>query len=184
MISAELEALVLADAVGAIDAGERAELAVLLATLSLDQAAQVKRLYDSVLSIAGEVEQVEPPPHVRERLLASLQEPSRYVLDAEDDWGESGLPGIRAKVLAVDRGRGLVTMLLRAEPGAAYPSHHHTAPEECYVIRGSIEMEGRVLRAGDFVHADVDSDHGEITTTEGTEVLIVGAIADYAPHLA
>lgn len=184
MISAELEALVLADAVGVIDADERAALDTRLAALSSDQAAHVARLYESVLSIAADVEQVEPPPHVRDRLLASLREPTRYVLNAGDDWGESGLPGIRAKVLAVDRGRGLVTMLLRAQPGAAYPSHHHSAPEECYVISGSIEIDGRVLRAGDFVHADADSDHGEITTTEGTEVLIVGAIADYAPHLA
>ena len=40
----------------------------------------------------------------------------------------------------------------------------------------------RVLRAGDFHHADADSDHGEIMTTEGAEVLLVGAIEDYLPH--
>jgi hypothetical protein len=38
-----------------------------------------------------------------------------------------------------------------------------------------------VLRPGDFHHADEDSEHGEITTTEGAEVLIVGAISDYMP---
>ncbi|MBP7777316.1 MAG: hypothetical protein KA371_09330 [Acidobacteria bacterium] len=36
-------------------------------------------------------------------------------------------------------------------------------------------------RAGDFHHADEDSDHGEITTVDGAEVLIVGAIDDYLP---
>jgi hypothetical protein len=41
-----------------------------------------------------------------------------------------------------------------------------------------------VLRAGDFHHADEDSDHGEITTTEGTEVLVVGAVEDYLPGAA
>ncbi len=46
---------------------------------------------------------------------------------------------------------------------------------------GSVVIDGRVLRAGDFHHADEDSHHGEITTTEGAEVLVVGAIEDYLP---
>ena len=41
-----------------------------------------------------------------------------------------------------------------------------------------------MLHAGDFHHADEDSDHGEITTTDGAEVLIVGAIEDYLPAAA
>ena len=91
------------------------------------------------------------------------------------------LPGIRVKILAVDRQRGLMTMLLQAEAGARYPAHHHSAPEECYVIRGSVVIGGRVLKPGDFHHADADSDHGEISTFEGAEVLLVGAIDDYMP---
>ena len=74
--------------------------------------------------------------------------------------------------------------MIRAVPGAVYPSHRHTRPEECFVIRGSVLIDGHVLRAGDFHHADEDSDHGEITTTEGAEVLLVGAIEDYMPLLA
>jgi quercetin dioxygenase-like cupin family protein len=183
MITDDLEALVLADAVGAIDAAEKRDLEARLAALPADDMRTVERLYESVLGLASSVDLVDPPPRVRERLMASLREPTRYVIDAEAEWGESGLPGVRAKVLAVDRARGLVTMLLRAQPGATYPAHHHTAPEECYVISGSIEQGGRVMRAGDFVHADADSDHEAITTSEGAEVLVVGAIADYLPQL-
>ena len=49
------------------------------------------------------------------------------------------------------------------------------------MISGSVVIDGRVLRAGDFHHADEDSHHGEITTSEGAEVLLVGAIDDYLP---
>ena len=42
-------------------------------------------------------------------------------------------------------------------------------------------MDGRILR---FHHADGDSDHGEITTTEGAAVLILGAIDDTLPDYA
>jgi anti-sigma factor ChrR (cupin superfamily) len=75
-------------------------------------------------------------------------------------------------------------MLLRGDPGARYPAHHHSAPEECFVIRGSVTIGGRLLRAGDFHHADGGSDHGDITTTEGAEVLLVGAIDDYLPAVS
>jgi anti-sigma factor ChrR (cupin superfamily) len=93
-------------------------------------------------------------------------------------------PGLRVKVLAVDRPRGLVTMLLRGEPGARYPAHRHSTPEECYVIRGSVTIGGRVLHAGDFHHADGGSEHDEIVTSDGAEVLLVGAIDDYLPGAA
>ena len=81
----------------------------------------------------------------------------------------------------MDKARSLVTLVIRAEPGAVYPSHKHHGPEECFVISGSVVIDGRVLRAGDFHHADDDSEHGEITTIEGADVLLVGAIDDYLP---
>ena len=46
MIPDELEALALADSVGALDADERAELGARLAELSPEEQAQVARLYD------------------------------------------------------------------------------------------------------------------------------------------
>ena len=47
------------------------------------------------------------------------------------------------------------------------------------MISGSVIVEGRVLRAGDFHHAEGDSDHGELRTDEGVEVLLVGSASDY-----
>ncbi len=84
------------------------------------------------------------------------------------------------KILAIDRARDRVTMLIKAEPGARYPAHRHSGPEECYVISGSVNVEGRLLRAGDFHHAEGDSDHAELWTEEGVEVLLVASASDYA----
>jgi anti-sigma factor ChrR (cupin superfamily) len=133
--------------------------------------------------LAGAVDQVDPPPSLRDRVLAAAKAPGRYTIhNSSADWADSGLPGIRTKVLAVDKVHGVVTLLIRAEPGAVYPSHHHSGSEECYVLSGSIVIDGRILRPGDFHHADGESDHGEIMTTEGAEVLLVGAVADYMPR--
>jgi quercetin dioxygenase-like cupin family protein len=182
MIPAELEALVLADSIGALDADERMELQARLDALTPEQRAEVARLYEAAGAMAQSVPQLDPPARVRERVLAAVRTPTRYTVWAADAaWTETGVPGIRARVLAVDRTRSLVTLLVRAEPGAVYPPHKHHGPEECYVISGSVIVDGRVLRAGDFHHADEDSEHGEIATTEGAEVLIVGALEDYLP---
>ena len=182
MIPDDLEVLALADAAGALEPDEQRELQRRIAMLPAAVRREMARLYDATLRLAADAQPEQPSPAVRERLMAALHTPANYTIAAADGlWNESGLPGIRVKILAVDRQRGLVTLLLRGEPGARYPSHRHSAPEECYVIRGSVTIADRVLRAGDFHHADADSAHGEISTHDGAEVLLVGAIDDYLP---
>jgi quercetin dioxygenase-like cupin family protein len=185
MIPDNLEALVLADSVGALDPDERVELQARLHSLTPDQRSEVARLYDDATAVALSVPPLEPPAHVRQRVLAEARKPATYTVWAADAaWIDTGLPGIRSRVIAVDKARSLVTLVIRAEPGAVYPSHKHHGPEQCFVISGSVVIDGRVLRAGDFHHADEDSAHAEITTTEGAEVFIVGAIEDYLPAAA
>jgi quercetin dioxygenase-like cupin family protein len=182
MIHDELEALVLADSVGALDPDERLQLLARLEALTPEQRSEVARLYDAATAVAMSLPPIEPPAHVRERVLAAARKPTRYTVWAADAaWIDTGVPGVRARILAVDKTRSLVTLVIRAAPGAVYPSHKHHGPEECFVISGSVVIDGRVLRAGDFHHADEDSEHGEITTTEGAEVLVVGAMDDYLP---
>jgi len=185
MIPEDLEALALADIAGALDPGEQRELQMRVAASSPDVRRQIARLYNATTTLAAVAEPMRPSPAVRDRLMASLSAPAKYTVAADDgQWSASGLAGIHIKILAVDRQRGLVTLLLRGDPGARYPAHRHSAPEECYVIRGSVTIGGRLLRAGDFHHADADSDHGEISTADGAEVLLIGAIDDYLPDAA
>jgi anti-sigma factor ChrR (cupin superfamily) len=193
MISEDIEALALADAIGALDADEQQALQALVAALSPEAQAHVARFYDMPVSLGAAVPQVKPPARVRERLMEAIGAPvtlptpvtpPNYTLLESEGWTDSPLPGIRVKVLAIDRPRNMVTMLFRAEPGARYPSHRHSTGEECLVLSGSVVIEGRVLRAGDFHHAEADTDHAEIYTVDGAEVLLVGAIADYLPDQA
>ncbi len=184
MIPDELEALILADSVGALDADERAQLEARLGALAPEQRGEVARLYDTATAtaVAVSVPPLDPPAHVRERLLSAVRKPATYTAwGADAVWIDTGIPGIRARVLSLDKARSLVTLVIRAAPGAVYPSHKHHGPEECYVISGSVTIAGRVLRAGDFHHADEDSEHDEISTIEGAEVLLVGAADDYLP---
>ena len=180
MIPDDVQALALADAIGALDPDERWDLEARLTALPPSVRAEVAHLYDTSVEIAASAIGEEPSPGVRDALLARIAAPSNHTIaSSEGVWVETAMPGVRMKILAIDRARDRVTMLLKGEPGARYPAHRHSGPEECYVISGSLIVEGRVLRAGDFHHADAESDLGELWTDECVEVLLVASASDY-----
>jgi anti-sigma factor ChrR (cupin superfamily) len=184
MIPDDVQALVLADAIGALDPDERLDLHDRLAALPAAVRHEVTQLYDAAVEIAATTSREAPSPGVRAALLATIAVPSNHTVTASDgEWVQTPVRGVRMKILAIDRERDRVTMLLRGEPGATYPAHRHTGPEECYVIRGSLIVEGQLLRAGDFHHAEGASDHDALHTDEGVEVLLVAAASDYLPDL-
>jgi anti-sigma factor ChrR (cupin superfamily) len=105
-------------------------------------------------------------------------------------WNQT-FDGVWIKVLAEERDLGYKMMLMRMEPGAHYPEHHHTGVEQCYVLEGQVSVQGEKLFAGDFHRAAAGSDHQEITTETGTKLLLVVPVKDYKtaarmmmPHLA
>ena len=119
-----------------------------------------------------------PRAEVRQQLLARLVDPPEpagfsFHFAADPAWLPHPVPGIRMKVLAKNRRSGYATLLLDVAPGTRFPPHHHGGAEECYVISGSLYTCGRRLEAGDFIHADADTDHGELWTQSGCRVLLV-----------
>ena len=184
MIPDDIQALAIADAIGALDPDERRDLEDRIAALPAGVRGEVAHLYDAAVEIAAATTGESPSPDVRAALLARIAVPSNRTISAsEGEWVQTPVRGVRMKILAIDRERDRVTMLLKGEPGATYPAHHHTGPEECYVISGSLVVEGRLLRAGDFHHAEGGSNHDALHTDEGVEVLLVAAASDYLPEL-
>jgi anti-sigma factor ChrR (cupin superfamily) len=139
------------------------------------------------LARAAASDDAVPRPDVRLWLLAALHPPAapagfsfRYERDA--DWLPHPVPGIRMKVLAMNRAHGYATLLLDVAPGTRFPPHRHTGgDEECYVVSGSLHTCGRRLSAGDFVHADADTEHGELWTEEGCRVILIVPPEDALP---
>jgi anti-sigma factor ChrR (cupin superfamily) len=126
-------------------------------------------------------------PDVKQRLMARVREaaePAGFAFSwrADDVWMPHAVPGIKMKVLALNKQRGYATLLLDVEPGTRFPSHHHGGAEECYVVSGSLFTCGRRLGPGDFVHADADTDHGELWTEEGCQVILVVPPEEHLPR--
>jgi anti-sigma factor ChrR (cupin superfamily) len=139
------------------------------------------------LAEAAAVDAPLPGAAVRDALMLRLREPAglpsgfAFVWDRDDRWLPHPVPGIRMKILALNKARGYATLLLDVAPGTRFPPHHHGGAEECYVVSGSLFTCGRKWSAGDFVHADADSDHGELYTEEGCRVILVVPPEEHLP---
>lgn len=135
------------------------------------------------LALAASAARLDPSPDVRRRLMARLEPapPAGFAIYRANDegWMPHPVPGIRMKVLALNRRRGYAVLLLDVAPGTRFPAHHHDAAEECYVLSGSLHTCDRRLGPGDFVHADSGTDHAELWTEEGCRVLIVGPVDEH-----
>jgi anti-sigma factor ChrR (cupin superfamily) len=133
-----------------------------------------------IVALAHAAAGPSPRAEVRQQLMDRLAAveppiPTGFAVhfSGEDRWLPHPVPGIRMKVLALNRAAGYATLLLDVAPGTHFPAHHHKGAEECYVISGSVHTCGRRLGPGDFVHADAGTDHGELWTKEGCQVLLV-----------
>ncbi len=102
----------------------------------------------------------------------------------EGVWEETGLPGVSFKKLFVDQQRDYVTLLLRLEAGATYPSHQHGGYEECLVLEGDVRSGEVRLRGGDYQRMTGGSLHHALYTQAGCLLLLIASQENeiLAPH--
>ena len=121
------------------------------------------------------------PERLRQRLMEQVQ-PLPTGVSApranEGKWMCTPYQGITMKPVYRHPATGEITQLIRFEPGAKLPPHHHTADEQCLVLEGDIRMGSTVFRAGDFTWAKKDSEHHVLTSEEGCLLLIVASPDD------
>jgi anti-sigma factor ChrR (cupin superfamily) len=80
------------------------------------------------------------------------------------EWRATRFPGCESKLLLFDKATGLVTALMRFQPGAVLPDHEHVKIEQTYVLEGSlVDTEGPAsgleVKAGEFVWREAGSRH-------------------------
>lgn len=82
------------------------------------------------------------------------------------------LPGVKLQPLRVDRDKRTQTSLWRIEAGATIPPHDHTGEEECLVLEGSVDFEGKLYVAGDYLLAPPGLHHTEFVSPAGAVLMI------------
>lgn len=87
------------------------------------------------------------------------------------------LPGVKLQPLRVDRERGTQTSLWRLAAGATIPPHDHTGEEECLVLEGSVDFEGKLYVAGDYLLAPPGLHHTAFVSPAGALLMIRGELS-------
>jgi anti-sigma factor ChrR (cupin superfamily) len=176
-------------AVGAMNLEDEGKVQELLSSADAPIRAEALRLQDdAALMAVAQTSARKPSGALKGKILARLQAgelsqsapgPIFSIGRNEGQWQTLPIPGSRVKDLFVDARRGTSVKLYELAPGAYFPEHHHSGPEECYVVSGDFHVGGRVLNAGDFQHAESNSDHGKSFTENGCTLLVMVSTDDY-----
>jgi anti-sigma factor ChrR (cupin superfamily) len=100
---------------------------------------------------------------------------SRFVDVPGLPWEDTKFPGVKAKTLLVDKSSGLLTVLLKMEPGARLPDHEHVLIEQTYVLEGKLVDPDGTCGAGDFVWRPAGTRHAAYTPDGGLMLAIFQA---------
>ncbi len=183
-------------ALGSLPAADAARMEAHLAECP-ECRAEVDALAPVVGDLALATPGIEPPPGLRERVLARAREESApaaqpwkewastegaggftLALAAQGSWDPTAFRGVETRRLFVDRPGDRITMLVRMAPGSSYPSHRHGGPEECYVLQGVLLSGDLRMKAGDYKHAAEGSVDPVQSTEEGCLLLIASSARD------
>ncbi|MCW5558777.1 MAG: cupin domain-containing protein [Verrucomicrobiae bacterium] len=192
-----LQELAAGYALGALDRTDAARLEALA-----DSDPEIRMEVDAFLAVVStllrHLAPVSPPARLREQVLARIrrtpqrpapaQSPSppapapplsgfRFLRPAEGAWTEGLHPGTRFQVLSSDVRRRYMILIIELDPGAIYPGHDHRGAEELYLIRGDLLTEGRLMRAGDYLHSDSGTHHQDLTSPSGCQALLIAPLS-------
>ena len=108
----------------------------------------------------------------------ALPESHFFSTGSDAVWQPTGFPGVEARPLYVDPAADRAMMVVRMQPGAAYPSHTHAGDEDCYVIQGDLKVGDVRMNAGDFKRSPVGSVDPIQSSENGCLLLIVSSLHD------
>ncbi len=91
------------------------------------------------------------------------------------------LDGVAMKVLREHA--GVLSYLLRLQPGACLPAHRHALDEECVVLQGRLRVGSKIeFGPGSYHLAHGGALHARITTATGATIFLRGAVP-HADHV-
>jgi quercetin dioxygenase-like cupin family protein len=126
-----------------------------------------------LIPLADCVGPVMPPASVWEAIRQCIGGGASFISrrQSEGVWLDAA-PGTKLKMLHVDPLTGERTALVRMEPGSVFPEHDHPESEECFVLEGVVNIEGRDYRPGDYVIAYAGTRHEIIRSASGGLLLL------------
>jgi quercetin dioxygenase-like cupin family protein len=118
-----------------------------------------------------------PARKIRRRLMARVADADETHLTVDGDEGDwqPFVDGVAIKVLREHE--GVLSYLLRIDPGASIPPHRHPQDEECVVLDGQLRVGSKVeIGPGGYHLAHSGALHATISTATGATIFLRGAI--------
>ena len=122
---------------------------------------------------------------IRRRLMERVADAdSSHLTIVEDGAGwQPFVDGVTIKVLREHA--GVLSYLLRLQPGAVLPAHRHPHDEECIVLQGRLRVGSKIeIGPGAYHLAHGGALHASITTLTGATVFLRGAVPQASHVLA
>ena len=99
--------------------------------------------------------------------------PEVIVNEKDVEWIRTpALPGIAAKMLALDKETKAHAMLVRWDPGVVFPPHSHPCLEQMYGLEGECEYQGKVYGPGTHFIWPAGYEHGPFKTGDRGRVTL------------
>lgn len=177
-------------AIGELRGEERDDFEHLLASGDPVATLEVEKFQSVAETMAVSSPDPAPRKNLKHRLMAAVtntklkswtepEEGVHVLRKGHGAWRETGYPGVTTKLLHLEQDTRMATSLLRLEPGAKYPPHHHTQMEQCLVISGDVRLGSKIhIHAGDYEKAIAGTDHEFLTSDTGCELLILSCLED------
>lgn len=121
---------------------------------------------------------------IRRRLIERVADAdlSHRTIDAHDGEWQAFLDGVQIKVLREQA--GVLSYLLRLQPGATLPSHRHPQDEECVVLHGRLRVGTRTeIGPGAYHLAHAGALHATLSTDTGATIFLRGAVPEASQML-
>lgn len=88
------------------------------------------------------------------------------------EWRATRHQGIFLHILRRDKLTGDGTVLIRMQPGCAYPAHRHQGLEEVFILQGGYRDEKGEHRAGDYILNEAGSMHCPVALDNGEDCIM------------
>ena len=99
-------------------------------------------------------------------------------------WVPLAMAGASVKLLSFDHDASYAVVLGKLEAGARYPSHNHLHSEDVYMLTGDLHVGDKIIRAGDFHHAEAGTRHDVNWSEQGCVLLAVLSKEDLLAQFA
>jgi len=137
-----------------------------------------------------------PNPELRARIMAAIDPPVpadapkdqvlpvgiTFLMQNEGPWHATPYPGVQLRELS-NASAEMAIFMLNLEPGTKFPDHDHHGSEDMYLLSGDLDINGKRMGPGDFMHSDPSTKHHDMYSPGGCQAIVVTSRKNYSSEV-